>query len=404
MEPHATLISSPAVWMEGEALRQLDRLTTLPGCLCAVGMPDLHAGLHAPIGVAVAFADRVRPRLIGGDAGCGARLIGLPKVSMSGDALERRAREATEGPTLPEIPPDALCRAAWQGGPRGLLDLVDLPEALAELCAAEPDDGEPPSAPFPEAFDAEAFGRSLGTTGGGNHFLEASQVEKVLDKAQAARAGLVAGGMAVLAHSGSRGLGTALAQRWSADELVDDAIDRWRGELRGAVRYAKVNRLLLAWQMLCALGGARSSKIGGSFDVVHNTVVPTEIDGQPAWLHRKGCAPAEADQLTVVLGSRGAYSWVMRGLGNAGALSSVAHGAGRKMTRTEATAKVKAKHTRASLQRTALGGRVICDDPALLYEEHPDAYKDVEPVVDALVSFGAATRVAALRPVLTVKR
>lgn len=404
MEPHATLISSPAVWMEGEALRQLDRLTTLPGCLCAVGMPDLHAGLHAPIGVAVAFADRVRPRLIGGDAGCGARLIGLPKVSMSGDALERRAREATEGPTLPEIPPAALCRAAWQGGPRGLLDLEDLPEALAELCAAEPDDGEPASAPFPDTFDAEAFGRSLGTTGGGNHFLEASQVEKVLDKAQAARAGLVAGGMAVLAHSGSRGLGAALAQRWSEDELVDDAIERWRGELRGAVRYAKVNRLLLAWQMLCALGGARSSKIGGSFDVVHNTVVPTEIGGQPAWLHRKGCAPADNDQLTVVLGSRGAYSWVMCGLGHAGALSSVAHGAGRKMTRTEATAKVKAKHTRASLQRTALGGRVICDDPALLYEEHPDAYKDVEPVVDALVSFGAATRVAALRPVLTVKR
>jgi hypothetical protein len=43
-------------------------------------------------------------------------------------------------------------------------------DALAELCAAEPDDGEPPSAPFPDAFDAEAFGRSLGTTGGGNHF------------------------------------------------------------------------------------------------------------------------------------------------------------------------------------------------------------------------------------------
>ncbi len=404
METHATLISGPAVWMEGEALRQLDRLTTLPGCLCAVGMPDLHAGLHAPIGVAVAFADRVRPRLIGGDAGCGARLIGLPKVSMSGDALERRAREATLGPVLPDLSPAALCQAAWEAGPRGLLTLEGLPEALAERCAAEPDDDEPPSAPFPATFDAEAFGRALGTTGGGNHFLEASLVERVLDKAAAARAGLVAGGMAVLAHSGSRGLGAALAARWSDDELQGPAIDAWRAELRGAVRYARANRLLLAWQMLTALGAARSSKIGGGFDLVHNTVVPITLDGQPAYLHRKGCAPAEADQLTVVLGSRGAHSWVMRGLGHPGALSSVAHGAGRKMTRTEASAKVKARHTRASLQRTALGGRVICDDPALLYEEHPDAYKDVEPVVDALVSFGAAARVAALRPVLTVKR
>ena len=58
----------------------------------------------------------------------------------------------------------------------------------------------------------------------------------------------------------------------------------------------------------------------------------------------------------------------------------------------EATAKVKARHSRASLQRTALGSRVICDDPDLLYEEHPDAYKAVEPVIDALERFGAARR------------
>jgi release factor H-coupled RctB family protein len=106
----------------------------------------------------------------------------------------------------------------------------------------------------------------------------------------------------------------------------------------------------------------------------------------------------------VVLGSRGARSYVMEGLGCEAALSSVAHGAGRRMTRSEATEKVRAKHTRASLVRTPLGGRVICDDPTLLYEEHPDAYKPVEPVIQALEQHGAARRIAALRPILTVKR
>ena len=94
----------------------------------------------------------------------------------------------------------------------------------------------------------------------------------------------------------------------------------------------------------------------------------------------------------------------MEGLGCEAALCSVAHGAGRKMTRGEAAEKVRAHHSRASLTRTSLGSRVICDDPALLYEEHPDAYKAVGPVVDALEAHGAARRLLALRPLITVKR
>lgn len=74
------------------------------------------------------------------------------------------------------------------------------------------------------------------------------------------------------------------------------------------------------------------------------------------------------------------------------------------MTRSEAASKIRARHLRASLTRTSLGGRVVCDDPALLYEEHPDAYKAIEPVIQALERFGAAERVAALRPRLTVKK
>lgn len=398
MTPH--LISSPAVWMEGSATHQLARAADHPGCVAAVGMPDLHAGQHGPIGVALAFSDGARPRLIGGDAGCGARLVGLPSLRAGGlDALERRVRELTEGPAV-DVDADALFAAAWSAGPRGLTDLDGVPDALRDIAAMDPVDDGPPSAPIPSGD----FGRSLGTVGGGNHFIEIGEVEAVKEKALARSGGLTAGGLAVLAHSGSRGLGKVLADRWPDGVLDGEPLDGWLAELAGAVRYARTNRLLLAWRLLRALGAARPGKIGGMFDVVHNTVVRMRVGDVDAWLHRKGCAPAAAGQLTVVLGSRGARSWVMEGLGCEAALCSVAHGAGRKMTRSEAAAKVRAHHTRASLVRTSIGGRVICDDPALLYEEHPDAYKPIEPVVDALEAHGAARRVLALRPLLSVKR
>ena len=141
----------------------------------------------------------------------------------------------------------------------------------------------------------------------------------------------------------------------------------------------------------------------GGFDVTHNDVRREPVDGADAWVHRKGAAPAAAAALTVVLGSRGAPSWIMRGTGAALGLGSVAHGAGRKMKRSEALAKLKDRYRRREVARSPGGGRVICDDPALLFEEHPDAYKPIEPVIGALERHGLATRVAALVPIVTVK-
>jgi release factor H-coupled RctB family protein len=94
----------------------------------------------------------------------------------------------------------------------------------------------------------------------------------------------------------------------------------------------------------------------------------------------------------------------MSGLGNEACLCSVAHGAGRRMGRSEAYDKLRARHTRASLTRTDLGTRVLCDDTTLMYEEHPEAYKPIEPVIESLERSGAATRVASLVPLLTVKK
>ncbi len=394
------VLEGPGVWMEGAAKEQLRRVSESPGCVATVGMPDLHAGPGVPIGAVFAFADGIHPPLIGGDAGCGALLIGVPRGKHTGDALERRILELTEGPVLQETVLEPLARVAWSSGPRGLSRLDYIPEELAAIAAMYPVDDLPPSGPTPD----DPFATSLGTSGGGNHFLELVRVGKIWDRGAASRAGVRSQGLAVLAHSGSRGLGKWLADRWEEGPLTGDKLELFSGQLAGAIRWAQVNRLLMAWRMLVALGTARAERLGGLVDLVHNSAVPRVIQGQPLYLHRKGVAPAEAGMLTVVLGSRGTPSFLMEGTGEESCLCSVAHGAGRKMGRTEARAKLKSRYTRASLTRTALGGRVHCDDPELLYEEHPDAYKAVEPVIQALEAARTARRVAELLPLFTLKR
>ncbi len=398
-----TVIAHEDVWIEGEALRQLEAVAAWPGCVRAVGQPDLHPGPGVPIGAAFAFRDHLIPQLVGSDAGCGVRLVAVDKAPFRGDALERRVRDAFAGPVELDVPPQALFEAAWRSGVAGLVACPGIPRDLAMLAEAWAVD-EVPAGPVvdPPAGLAD-FAAALGTIGGGNHFAELSAVARVEDREAAARVGLRAGRHAILVHSGSRGLGRALAERWGSARLTGPELARYRGELAGAVRFAQVNRALLAWRLLDALGAARPSRLGGSLDLVHNTVVAATVDDQSAWVHRKGAAPAGAEELTVVLGSRGAASWVMLGAGREDALWSVAHGAGRRMTRSEAADKLSARYRRRELTRTRLGGRVVCDDPRLLYAEHPDAYKDIETVVSSLERHGSATRVAELTPVMTVK-
>lgn len=245
-----------------------------------------------------------------------------------------------------------------------------------------------------------SFADALGTIGGGNHFAEVSRAARPVDLVAASAIGLGRDAIVVLVHSGSRGLGAALADAWADLPLRGHDRARYLGELAGACRFARANRLVLAYRVHVALAALREHAILGAFDVTHNDVRCEPVDGAEAYVHRKGAAPAPSGELAVVLGSRGAPSWIVRGTGNAAGLGSVAHGAGRRMTRSEAVAKLKHRYRRREL---ATGTRVLCDDTALLYEEHPDAYKAIEPIIRALEAHAQATRVAALDPLVTVK-
>jgi release factor H-coupled RctB family protein len=402
------VVAGEEVWLETEALEQLARVAALPGCVRAVGMPDLHPGPGIPIGAVFAFDGVVRPALVGSDAGCGARLWVLGRCKLGGDALERRVRAVLCRAALEDVDPAALFDAVWRAGARGIAGVAGVPESLAALAAAEDEDAVDVVG-VPAELDRAALGRALGTIGSGNHFAEVSRVERVVDAQAAARLGLDGRSVCVLVHSGSRGLGRDLAARWGEAVLAAGSAEahRYLGELGSALRFARANRLIIGWRLLSALGAASPGRVSGGVDVTHNTVVPEPIDagdGAPAWVHRKGCAPAHLDQPTLILGSRGTPSWIALGAGQRETLCSVAHGAGRRMTRSEAQAKLRHKYRRQELGRTAAGGRVICDRTELLYEEHPDAYKPIEPVMASLEAGGLARRVAALLPLLTVKQ
>ena len=122
------------------------------------------------------------------------------------------------------------------------------------------------------------------------------------------------------------------------------------------------------------------------------------------WLHRKGAAPSNKG-LVVIPGSRGARTYLVQPTGDTERTAySLAHGAGRQWHRTKAHRIGKERFPRAEcLRTTALGSTVICDDKALLYEEHPDAYKDIDTVIADMAGLGVARTVAVFAPLLTYK-
>ncbi len=402
LPPHARIFARPDVWMEGDAIAQFARVAALPGCVRAAGMPDLHPG-RGPVGAAFAFEERVLPYLVGGDAGCGVLLLSTTASPRAADKLERRVRAAMDEDPLADCDPLEVFDACWRKGARGLAEVTHVPDDIVAMAERERDLDLGPSGDGASYRDL-SHGRALGSIGSGNHFAEITRVAEVRDEAAADAIGLEKGNLVALVHTGSRGLGTQVGRRYGEETLTGEAISVYLGDLAGAVRFAQANRFLVACRLLRALSALRRDKVKGSIEIVHNTIRREPVAGAPAWIHRKGAAPAGRGEATVVLGSRGAPSWVLLGTGHEGALASVAHGAGRRMTRNEAREKLATRYKRAELGRTALGGRVVCDDPALLYEEHPDAYKPIAPVVASLVDEGLAVPIASLVPVVTVKQ
>jgi release factor H-coupled RctB family protein len=360
------LFVSAKSWVEGEALRQLYAAANFDGMRLAVGFPDLHPGKGSPVGAAFVTEGLIYPYLIGGDVGCGMALFKTDLVQRD-IKLNRWAdlRFDLEHP--------------WEGEMREVL-------AASELESTE-------------------FDQALGTLGGGNHFAELQIVDEVLDARAFRLFGLGKQQLVVMVHSGSRGLGESILRDYVAEHQAsgsDAESFAAAAYLLGhdlAVRWAKVNRGLLAQRFVHQLG-AQANLL---WDGCHNSITSREHEGETVWVHRKGAVAAETEAV-VIPGSRGSLSYLVRPLGDGESRAwSLAHGAGRKWARSEARQRMRERYGMHQLTQTPLGGRVICEARNLLYEEAPAAYKNIEDVIQDLVDAGLVSVIATFRPLLTYK-
>jgi len=256
-----------------------------------------------------------------------------------------------------------------------------------------------------EELQSTEFNDSLGTLGGGNHFAELQAVEEVLNFREFKKLGLGKQQLVVLVHSGSRGLGESVLQDYVAEHQANGSNTEsfaaaayvQRHDL--AVRWAKVNRKLLAARFAQALG----AETGPLWDGCHSSITPREHEGETVWVHRKGAVVAE-EEAVMIPGSRGSLSYLVKPLGDAESRAwSLAHGAGRKWARSEARLRMRGRFGKEQLVQTSLGSRVICGERDLLYEEAPAAYKKIEAVIQDLADAGLVGVIATFRPLLTYK-
>jgi len=334
----------------------------LPGMRLAVGLPDLHPGKGTPIGAAFAVDGWLYPTLVGSDIGCG---IGLWRT---------------------DLPAKPSKREAWADRLQGL---------------DGPWDGDAAAFLNERGVAPAGYEEALGTIGSGNHFAELQMVETI----EKPWPGLERDGVYLCVHSGSRGFGEAVlrehTEKCGAQGLIvgTPEADRYWRRHQHAKAWASANRELVARRF----GERLRAGIERLVDICHNQVAEAQCSFGACWIHRKGAAPT-TDGPVVIPGSRGAFTYLVQPVGEAERSAySVAHGAGRKWSRTESKGRLQKRYTAKDLTRTDLGSLVICEDKELLYEEAPQAYKNISVVIEDLVEAGLIEVIAVLRPVLTYK-
>ncbi len=438
--------------MDEKVYEQVTNVAQLPGIVGAsYAMPDAHWGYGFPIGGVAAFDAEeggvVSAGGVGFDISCGVRCLLTPFTRADIDPIKKKLADilfesipAGVGSrgliTLTDLELDAMLAAGAQWAvDRGYGYSEDLERIEEQGCMA---------GAKPEYVSLKAKNRQrkeMGTLGSGNHYFEVQEVSEIINPAIAAVFGLSKGQIVVTLHCGSRGLGHQIGTEFLRDmaisaqqfgiELPDrelacapinsDIGQRYLGAMRGGINCALANRQILTHLARQAfdkiLPGAELKVL---YDVSHNTCKIEEhsIDGQKRqlYIHRKGATrafgPGHPDlpkhlrpvgQPVLIGGTMGTSSYILAGVQESEliSLSSSCHGAGRAMSRHQAL-----KHWRGRELIDQLADRgIYIRSPSYrgVAEEAPQAYKDVNAVVDAAEAAGLSLRVAKLKPIVCVK-
>jgi tRNA-splicing ligase RtcB len=441
--------------MQDRSLEQAVNSATLPGLVGKMlVMPDMHQGYGFPIGgvAATRYPEGViSPGGIGYDINCGVRLLSssipldevFAKLDDLASALNHYCPSGVGEKGAIRLTVDELNQVCRQGSrwalKKGYASETDLrrTEEGGMLVGADP--GK-------VSKRAHERGRpQLGSLGAGNHFIEIDVVEHVFASEEAAVMGLQEGSLAVQIHCGSRGFGhqicsdyvdefQAAVQRYGIHlpdrELVCAPLNSPEGQsylaaMRCAANYAFANRQILAYFARKAFeevlaGKVRNFHLDQVYDIAHNMgkVETHLVDGKPVkvCVHRKGATRAFGPgsdaipeeyrafgQPVLIPGSMGTSSWVLVGTGESMTRSfgSSCHGAGRVMSRSQAKRQVRGDQLRQQLESEGI--HIRAGSMAGLAEEAPQAYKDVDAVVDVVTGAKITRKVARLTPLAVIK-
>jgi tRNA-splicing ligase RtcB len=437
-------------------MEQLVNTAAMPGVVkWVLVMPDAHQGYGPPIGGVVPTrypSGVISPGAVGYDINCGVRLMGSEMIARD----VKREIDSLISALFRNIPSGVgKAGGARSVSSREMDEVLDKGAAWAVKAGyGQPEDlerleergtmsGADPSMVSPRA--KQRGGPQLGTLGSGNHFIEIQEVEQVFDEDVARVFRLFEGQLALSIHSGSRGLGHQVCDDYVRDlqaavlkyniqlpdrQLVCAPLDspegrRYFGAMVGAANYAWANRQCMAhlarrsFEEVLA-GKVRNFDLFTVYDVAHNIakIEEHEVDGQKIKLciHRKGATRAfgpghpalspvyrSVGQPVLVPGDMGTASYVLVGTTEAmeKSFGTTCHGAGRTMSRAAAKRKIQGGTLRRELE--AQGIHVRAASLSGLAEEAPEAYKDIDAVVDVVVGAGLARKVARLRPLAVMK-
>jgi tRNA-splicing ligase RtcB (3'-phosphate/5'-hydroxy nucleic acid ligase) len=364
--------------VEDEARRQLAHLAKLPFVWPHVAvMPDVHVGIGATVGSVLPTQGAIVPAAVGVDIGCGmmAARTSLKARDLPDNLFGVRAAIESAVPHGRTVTRGGRDKGSWENAP----DLANAAWAnlqgdFAQICELHP-----------RLKNTNNLSH-LGTLGTGNHF-----VELCLDEADC---------VWMMLHSGSRGVGNAIGTHFIA--LAQDDMrahianlphrdlayfqegsahfDDYVFAVDWAQRFAKANREIMMQNALSALAKVvpKSFTVDAHAVNCHHNYVQRETHfGESLLVTRKGAVSAQRGELGIIPGSMGAKSFIVRGLGNAEALCSCSHGAGRVMSRTKAKQLISVQdHIKAT-------AHVECRKDANVVDESPAAYKSIDAVMAA---------------------
>lgn len=333
------IIKNNKLWIEENAILQLQKIATFEGVLEIVGLPDLHLG-KTPIGVTIKTRDIVYPFWIGNDIGCGMSLYdtSIPLKKCHIDKIVKKLENT---------------------------------KIIGEY-----------------------------SIGSGNHFCELQEIDHVYDSTLIKRLSLDKRHLYILVHSGSRQMGEQIYRQFASVDGLSVNHQKYKDYIylhNQAIHFARKNRNQVAQILMEMLGYKYHNRL--MIDCVHNYI---EIRDDGIY-HHKGSISTQENEYAIIAGSRGSYSYIVKCIPHNSTLYSISHGAGRKWPRHLCKGRLETKYKKDELKTSQLGSKVMTHDKTVLYEEASEAYKNIDDVISVLLEYQVIELVARLKPLVTYK-